>query len=180
MFVLNPHSGVPLHRQLTEQIRRLEKLGIPYDVTPYRTATKFNPGGPSIRFHIGLEDVGDLIADLERGFAAAFDPVVRTIEELWQHGDRVVLRLSTGETSGTLSRACVDAARSLEELLHRFDREHFRNPLPQFLASQELGKVLGEQPLQLQVAEKHPQRDNMSSHRCRRKPLGMQRCDEVR
>jgi len=23
-----------------------------------------------VRFHIGLEDVGDLIADLERGFAA--------------------------------------------------------------------------------------------------------------
>jgi cystathionine beta-lyase len=26
--------------------------------------------GPTIRLHIGLEDVGDLIADLERGFAA--------------------------------------------------------------------------------------------------------------
>ena len=36
----------------------------------YRTATKWAPGGPPIRFHIGLEDVGDLIADLERGFAA--------------------------------------------------------------------------------------------------------------
>ena len=33
-------------------------------------ATKFEPGGPRVRFHIGLEDVGDLIADLERGFAA--------------------------------------------------------------------------------------------------------------
>ena len=47
-----------------------ESLAIPYDVTAYRTATKWAPGGPSIRFHIGLEDVGDLIADLERGFAA--------------------------------------------------------------------------------------------------------------
>ncbi len=47
-----------------------ESLAIPYDVRDYRTATKFEPGGPSIRFHIGLEDVGDLIADLERGFAA--------------------------------------------------------------------------------------------------------------
>ena len=28
------------------------------------------PGGPTIRFHIGLEAVEDLIADLERGFAA--------------------------------------------------------------------------------------------------------------
>ena len=26
--------------------------------------------GPIIRLHIGLEDVADLIADLERGFAA--------------------------------------------------------------------------------------------------------------
>jgi cystathionine beta-lyase len=47
-----------------------ESLAIPYDVDDYRTATKFEPGGPSIRFHIGLEDTGDLIADLERGFAA--------------------------------------------------------------------------------------------------------------
>jgi len=48
-----------------------ESLAIPLlDVAPYRTATKFEPGGPMVRFHIGLEDVGDLIADLERGFAA--------------------------------------------------------------------------------------------------------------
>ena len=47
-----------------------ESLAIPYDVTAYRTATKWAPGGPSLRFHIGLEDVSDLIADLERGFAA--------------------------------------------------------------------------------------------------------------
>jgi cystathionine beta-lyase len=47
-----------------------ESLAIPFDVIDYRTATKWEPGGPSIRFHIGLEDVGDLVADLERGFAA--------------------------------------------------------------------------------------------------------------
>jgi cystathionine beta-lyase len=47
-----------------------ESLAIPFDVTPYRTATIWPPGGPAIRFHIGLEDAGDLIADLERGFAA--------------------------------------------------------------------------------------------------------------
>jgi cystathionine beta-lyase len=35
-----------------------------------RTATPWAPGGPTVRFHIGLEDVDDLIADLERGFAA--------------------------------------------------------------------------------------------------------------
>ena len=47
-----------------------ESLAIPYDVHDVRTATKWAPGGPAIRFHIGLEDVNDLIADLERGFAA--------------------------------------------------------------------------------------------------------------
>jgi cystathionine beta-lyase len=47
-----------------------ESLAIPFDCTAVRTATKWAPGGPTIRLHIGLEDVGDLIADLERGFAA--------------------------------------------------------------------------------------------------------------
>ena len=31
-----------------------------------RTATKWNPGGPTIRLHIGLEDPADLIADLQQ------------------------------------------------------------------------------------------------------------------
>ena len=35
-----------------------------------RTATKWNPGGATIRLHIGLEDPDDLIADLQRGFTA--------------------------------------------------------------------------------------------------------------
>ena len=47
-----------------------ESLAIPFDCTPMRTATAWMPGGPAVRFHIGLEDVDDLIADLERGFAA--------------------------------------------------------------------------------------------------------------
>lgn len=47
-----------------------ESLAIPFDVTSVRTATKWAPDGPCLRFHIGLEDVRDLIADLERGFAA--------------------------------------------------------------------------------------------------------------
>ncbi len=47
-----------------------ESLAIPFDCTPFRTATTWTPGGPAIRFHIGLEDVGDLTADLEKGFAA--------------------------------------------------------------------------------------------------------------
>jgi len=36
-----------------------------------RTATRWNPGGETIRLHVGLEDPDDLVADLERGFAAA-------------------------------------------------------------------------------------------------------------
>ena len=47
-----------------------ESLAIPFDCTAVRTATKWAPGGPTVRFHIGLEDVGDLIGDLEKGFAA--------------------------------------------------------------------------------------------------------------
>jgi cystathionine beta-lyase len=47
-----------------------ESLAIPFDCTPVRTATPWAPGGPTVRFHIGLEDVSDLIADLEEGFAA--------------------------------------------------------------------------------------------------------------
>jgi cystathionine beta-lyase len=47
-----------------------ESLAIPFDCTHVRTATKWNPGGPTVRLHIGLEDVSDLIADLERGLAA--------------------------------------------------------------------------------------------------------------
>ena len=52
-----------------------ESLAIPFDCTAFRTATKWEPGGPAIRFHIGLEDIGDLTADLERGFAAMYQAV---------------------------------------------------------------------------------------------------------
>ena len=47
-----------------------ESLVIPFDCEAYRTATKWAPGGPTLRLHIGLENVEDLKADLERGFAA--------------------------------------------------------------------------------------------------------------
>ncbi len=47
-----------------------ESLAIPFDCAQFRTATKWNAEGPCIRFHIGLEDVGDLIADLEQAFVA--------------------------------------------------------------------------------------------------------------
>jgi cysteine-S-conjugate beta-lyase len=47
-----------------------ESLIIPFDCSGYRTATKWSPGGPTLRLHIGLEHVEDLKADLERGFAA--------------------------------------------------------------------------------------------------------------
>ena len=47
-----------------------ESLVILFDCTEYRTAPRWAPGGPTLRLHIGLEDPDDLIADLERGFAA--------------------------------------------------------------------------------------------------------------
>jgi cysteine-S-conjugate beta-lyase len=45
-----------------------ESLIIPFDCTNYRTATTWAPGGPTLRLHIGLENVEDLKADLARGF----------------------------------------------------------------------------------------------------------------
>ncbi len=47
-----------------------ESLVIVFDCAEYRTATKWAPGGPTLRFHIGLEDPDDLIADLDQGFKA--------------------------------------------------------------------------------------------------------------
>ncbi len=51
-----------------------ESLAIPVDPEKYRTATTPDFTGPIVRLQIGLEDVNDLIADLERGlqrFSAA-------------------------------------------------------------------------------------------------------------
>lgn len=46
-----------------------ESLVIPFDCASYRTATRWAPEGPALRFSIGLEDVADLQADLDAGFA---------------------------------------------------------------------------------------------------------------
>jgi cystathionine beta-lyase len=45
-----------------------ESLVIPFDCSGYRTATAWAPGGPALRFHIGLESLDDLKADLAAGF----------------------------------------------------------------------------------------------------------------
>jgi cystathionine beta-lyase len=46
-----------------------ESLVIPFDCRPYRTATRWAPEGPALRFSVGLEDIEDLKGDLDRGFA---------------------------------------------------------------------------------------------------------------
>jgi cystathionine beta-lyase len=46
-----------------------ESLIIPFDCASYRTATQWKPAGPALRLHIGLEDLDDLKADLDAGFA---------------------------------------------------------------------------------------------------------------
>lgn len=46
-----------------------ESLILPFDPSAYRTATTWQAEGPAVRLHIGLEDVDDLKADLEVGFA---------------------------------------------------------------------------------------------------------------
>jgi cystathionine beta-lyase len=50
-----------------------ESLIIPFDCTKFRTATRWNPGGPGVRIHVGLEDADDLIADLESGLKRLAD-----------------------------------------------------------------------------------------------------------
>jgi cystathionine beta-lyase len=45
-----------------------ESLVLPAHPEKLRTAVPWHAEGPVVRFHIGLEDPADLIADLERGF----------------------------------------------------------------------------------------------------------------
>lgn len=45
-----------------------ESLVVPFNPNSYRTATKWQDAGQALRFHIGLDDVRDLKADLEAGF----------------------------------------------------------------------------------------------------------------
>ena len=46
-----------------------ESLILPFDPSAYRTATTWQAEGPALRLHVGLEDVDDLKADLDAGFA---------------------------------------------------------------------------------------------------------------
>ena len=46
-----------------------ESLILPFDPRAYRSATQWQAEGPALRLHIGLEDVDDLKADLDAGFA---------------------------------------------------------------------------------------------------------------
>ena len=46
-----------------------ESLLLPYDVNAHRSVVPIDDEGPLVRVHVGLEDAGDLAADLERGFA---------------------------------------------------------------------------------------------------------------
>jgi cystathionine beta-lyase len=45
-----------------------ESLIVPFNPKRYRTARPWTAEGPALRLHIGLDDVGDLTADLEAGF----------------------------------------------------------------------------------------------------------------
>ena len=46
-----------------------ESLILPFDPRAYRSATRWQAEGPALRLHIGVEDVDDLKADLDAGFA---------------------------------------------------------------------------------------------------------------
>lgn len=47
-----------------------ESLALPIDPARVRSATQWDAARKAVRLSIGLEDAGDLIADLDRGFAA--------------------------------------------------------------------------------------------------------------
>lgn len=76
-IVLHPAS----HKALAAMLDELELFGmgyswggyesliLPFDPTTYRTATKWQVEGPALRLHVGLEDIEDLKADLDAGFA---------------------------------------------------------------------------------------------------------------
>jgi len=76
-FVLNPVTK----KQVTAFVNALKLFGIGSswggyeslvtapNIAPLRSATKWTADGPVIRFHIGLEDADDLIADVEQAFA---------------------------------------------------------------------------------------------------------------
>jgi cystathionine beta-lyase len=86
-FVFKPVSEKAVHAFVNElrlfgigpSWGGFESLAIPFNCSKVRTATRWAPGGPTVRLHIGLEDVDDLIGDLERGFAAV--AVRRTTED---------------------------------------------------------------------------------------------------
>ncbi|HUU67293.1 MAG TPA: cystathionine beta-lyase [Methyloceanibacter sp.] len=46
-----------------------ESLILPFNPSTYRSATTWQSEGPALRLHIGLEDIEDLKADLDAGFA---------------------------------------------------------------------------------------------------------------
>jgi cystathionine beta-lyase len=72
------------HKQLAAFMDSLTLFGMGYSwggyeslIVPahiHRTATKFAADGPLVRIHAGLEDLDDLIADLEQGFAQMRKP----------------------------------------------------------------------------------------------------------
>jgi len=45
-----------------------ESLVLPFDRLPERTTSVWAPDGPTVRFHVGLENIEDLKADLDRAF----------------------------------------------------------------------------------------------------------------
>jgi cystathionine beta-lyase len=51
-----------------------ESLALPTTGFVTRTASEMDFGGAMVRFHIGLEDPADLIADLEQGLARLHQP----------------------------------------------------------------------------------------------------------
>jgi hypothetical protein len=91
--------------------RGFESLVIPFDCNEHRTATKWCPRGPTRRRHIGLENVDDLKADLERGFAALKAAA-------WSGYSCLILEWSSRRPMQRNAFACICRARSTARCRH--------------------------------------------------------------
>jgi cystathionine beta-lyase len=77
-FILDPPPPRPALAAMLDQMRHFamgyswggfESLIIPFDPRPIRSARPWRDPGTCLRLHCGLEDAGDLLADLDAGFA---------------------------------------------------------------------------------------------------------------
>jgi GntR family transcriptional regulator len=134
MFILKPHSGVPIYRQLSEQIRRMAASGqlqpgteLP-SIRDLAIQHAINPMTVSKVYSL-LESEG--VLERNRGkpmtiarLARAQSPVAKRLQQLEPHLEQLVLaarQLELGET---------DVARALRNTWEKTDERSVRRRTP--------------------------------------------------